>query len=109
MTAVAGFCPVCGRESLMLGAAGHVTCGHLECPRPDAASELLADRETEHIVVFDRTGYTIRHPLRERLDDALMACALHAYCLLHRRPDGRYRATQAGTARRWMWEPITRE
>lgn len=107
MIQLTGFCPACGREGLVTGEGGGITCFAAGCPRPTAVTELLADRETAHIVMFDQRGYTIRHPLWERLDDALMTCSLHAYCLLNRQPDGRYRASQTGTARRWAWEPIT--
>lgn len=39
---VAGICPACGWHSLFLGAGGFVTCSRLECPAPEAASDLLA-------------------------------------------------------------------
>jgi hypothetical protein len=61
--AIRGHCPACGWASLFVGEGGHLTCSQLECPRPDAAHAILADRETEHIVQFDDTGFTIRHPL----------------------------------------------
>ena len=41
--------------------------------------DLLNDPETEHIVSFTKTGFTVKHPLRERLNDALLSCALHRY------------------------------
>jgi hypothetical protein len=51
--------------------------------------------------------FTVRHPLRERLDDALMECALHDMTAgldgPPRRP-GRYRVTVAGGG--WSWEPL---
>jgi hypothetical protein len=53
-------------------------CCWPDCPRPTAAHEILADRETEHIVDLGTEGFTLRHPLRERLDDALMDCDVHA-------------------------------
>jgi hypothetical protein len=68
---VQGFCPVCGSESLFLGAGGYVTCSRIDCPEPDAVSSLLDDRETAHIVTFRELDFTIRHPLRERLRDEL--------------------------------------
>jgi hypothetical protein len=48
-------------------------------PRPGAASEILADRKTEHIVEITNSGWAIRHPLAERLDDALMTCERTPY------------------------------
>ncbi|MFC8723700.1 hypothetical protein [Streptomyces bacillaris] len=38
---VAGHCPACSRTSLYLAPSGHVTCAHINCPTPDAASTLL--------------------------------------------------------------------
>ncbi len=104
---VQGFCPVCGSESLFLGSGGYVTCGWIECKRPTAVSDLLDDRETEHVVQFDENEFTVRHPLHERLDDALMDCKLHAY-LSHRGGPpvalGRYRARLDGLT--WTWERL---
>lgn len=86
----------CG-ETLHLGEGGFVTCMKLECPAPDAASSILEDQETEHVVTFTLTGFTIRHPLKERLGDALLTCDLQE--LLSAQGDapqvhGRYRAFQ---------------
>lgn len=39
--AVQGRCPACSRSTLILGAGGHVTCSHLDCPAPTAADEVL--------------------------------------------------------------------
>lgn len=92
---IRGHCPACGWASLFVGEGGYLTCSRLECPQPDAAHRILADRETEHIVQFDDDGFTIRHPLRERLDDELMRCDLHQHCARLPGPPsvvGRYRA-----------------
>ncbi len=75
---VMGFCPACGGESLFLGDGGYVTCGRVECPRPDAVSEILSEREIHHIVHLYEATFTVLHPLRERLDQALLTCDLHA-------------------------------
>lgn len=77
MSAVAGYCPMGCGSTLFLGAGGYVTCSDLECPRPDAATTILDDAEHEHIVEIGPRTFTVRHPLRERLDDQLMDCALH--------------------------------
>lgn len=91
----------CG-EQLIQGEGHQVWCCHSACPRPTAAAEILADPETGHIVTFTDDGFTIRHPLRERLDDALMTCPLHAG-LMDGTLDagewlepGQYRAVQKG-------------
>lgn len=48
---VSGHCPACGRTALFLGDGEYVTCAHLECPRPDAAADLL-----DHPPFRTRTG-----------------------------------------------------
>ena len=93
---VQGFCPRGCGETLLLGDGGHVTCGYLECPDPSAADTILRDRETEHIVLFGEKGFSIQHPLRERVDGELFDCRLHACCRALGGPPrtpGRYRAT----------------
>jgi hypothetical protein len=104
---VAGFCPMgCGR-TLFLGEGGHVTCSVIECPNPTAVTDLLHDAETEHVVVFHDVGWSITHPLRERLDGDLSGCALHQFLEgLYGPPilPGRYRARLVGE--RWTWERL---
>lgn len=105
--AVAGYCPMgCGR-TLFLAAGGCVTCSFISCPRPTAVDDLLEDQESEHIVQFDPDEFTVRHPLRERLDDALMDCDLHHYIASLPGPPvrpGRYRARQREGG--WTWETL---
>lgn len=104
---IQGWCPMgCGR-TLFVGNGGYITCSYIHCPRPDAVADLLHDNEIEHIVAFSETGFTVRHPLRERLDDALMSCFLHEEIAAMSGPPvkpGRYRARskQAGG---WTYEP----
>ena len=101
---VAGYCPACGKQSLRLMARGHVTCCRLDCPHPDAASVILHDPETQHIVQLGETEFTVRHPLIERLGDALMDCDLHAEIAAGDGPPfavGKYRVSGTAGARRW--------
>lgn len=104
---VQGHCPYgCGR-TLFLADGGYVTCSYIHCPRPDAVADLLDDREVSHIVVFGEGTFTVRHPLRERLDDALMTCVLHEHIAGLDGPPvrpGRYRAH--GAAGKWSWEAL---
>jgi len=83
VSGVRGFCPMGCGSTLILGSGGGVTCGYLDCPRPEAPSELLAIAETEHVVHFYETNFAILHPLRERLDivdyEGLEDCPLHQY------------------------------
>ena len=55
---VQGRCPACSRTTLILGVGGYVTCSHLECPDPSAASDLL-DRQTVGTWPGDRCEITI--------------------------------------------------
>jgi Family of unknown function (DUF6085) len=74
---VQGCCPMGCGETLFLGSGGYVTCSLDLCPAPDAASRLLATRETDHLVEIGADGFNVQHPLRERLDGALFGCDLH--------------------------------
>lgn len=81
LTLATCYCPMgCGR-TLLLDGDGHLFCSWYECPNPSAADEILSDRETQHLVILTDSGFTVRHPLRERLGDALMRCDLHAELL----------------------------
>lgn len=107
---VHGNCPACGRQSLFVAKDGYITCGRVDCPRPDAATGILSDAETCHVVVLDETAFTIRHPLIERLDDALMQCSLHEYLAGLDGPPaapGRYRVT--GQPGKLAWLPVAEE
>lgn len=79
-TPVKGHCPACGWSGLFVDDSGFITCPQYDCPNPSAAADILDDRETQHLVTFTEQGWTIRHPLRERLDDQLTACALNDAC-----------------------------
>ncbi|MET7477976.1 DUF6085 family protein [Streptomyces sp. NPDC005648] len=95
---VPGYCPMgCGQTLERRGTDGVIQCQATRCPRVYAVQDLLTDRETEHIVQFDTTGFTVRHPLRERIGDALMQCTLHRHCASLSGPPadpGRYRAVR---------------
>jgi hypothetical protein len=111
---VEGYCPMgCGR-TLFLGDGGDITCSYLHCPNRGAVAEILADSETQHIVWFGETTFTMLHPLRERLADedaqaALAACRLHEHINAMDGPPvapGKYRAA-ARTGAGWKWELVT--
>ena len=100
----------CG-ETLFLGNGGYVTCSYIPCPRPDAASDILDDDCAQHIVQLDEAQFTIRHPLRERLDDELMHCALHDW-LLHEGPPelpGRYLVAWTSDIGEATWTPLSED
>lgn len=107
---VAGYCPMGCGQTLFVGGAGCVTCSYIGCPRPSAVDELLADGETEHIVTIREDGFTVQHPLRERLDDDLHECELHqelqAGGCMPAWELGRYRVHVLDDGRRWDLEPL---
>jgi hypothetical protein len=110
---VAGFCPACGHKSLRLsvvGGAGYITCSRLECPEPNLVTDLLDNRETEHIVTITEEGWTIRHPIRELIDDRFMHCDLHEYMVSIAGPPivpGRYRVSRDDET--WSWYRLDEE
>jgi hypothetical protein len=106
----------CG-QTLFAASGGYVTCSLLGCPNPTAVSDILEDRETEHLVTIDAGSFTVRHPLRERLDDNILTCSLGefvagAYTSMGAlvRAGGHFRArhtkTPAGSAT-WIFTDLT--
>lgn len=100
MVKVAGFCPMgCGETLFVVNARdmrARVECCHEGCARPTAVDELLADVETDHIVEFGADGFSVQHPLAERLDGDLFTCTLHEQLGALDGPPaapGRYRVT----------------
>lgn len=111
---VAGYCPMgCGR-TLFLGEGGTITCCYLHCPDRLAADRILAGALIAAEIDRLPSTFTIRHPLRERIDDELLRCALHEYVAGLDGPPvrpGRYRAV--GEGEQWIWraapDPATTE
>src|SRR4051812_32080115 len=91
---VQGYCPLGCGPTLHRNDQDMIVCRKEGCPQPTAVSSIIADRESEHVVTFEPAGFTVRHPLRERLDDELIRCLLHEYLALlpgPPKPPGRYR------------------
>lgn len=92
---VQGFCPMgCGR-TLYRNVYGRISCAYSKCPEPLAVDTILSVAETEHIVTLTANDYTIKHPLRERLGDALLTCGLGSWLNSFAKPPnkpGTYRA-----------------
>lgn len=83
----------CG-ETIHLMGSGMLGCVNYQCPDKGAAQKILSDTETEHVIVYKGGTYVVRHPLRERIGDALVECALAAVVFGlsdHPQQDGRYR------------------
>lgn len=120
MDMIVGNCPMgCGR-TLFLGEGGHVTCSWVECPNPGAVDTILSTTETEHIVVVTDTGFNVKHPLRERVDDDLFHCTLWSdlaglsgppakpgtYRVTKHEPDG-YSESYRGDGIGWDFEELS--
>lgn len=101
---VEGYCPECGSDSLEVDLPGFdlvsspVHCMAPGCPRPDAAHIILQDAQTEHVVTFTGDGFTLRHPVRERINDDLLRCPVHRWISDHDPglSPGRYRVIVDG-------------
>lgn len=103
---VNGYCPMgCGR-TIYTNVMGEVHCADPGCPRFDAVDQILNEQETEHVVRLSYDGWSMKHPLRERLDDELLHCAAGAVAagLGGRRPFGTYRLYEAGGD--WHWDRL---
>jgi hypothetical protein len=108
---VQGYCPMGCGPTLFLGSGGYVTCSWIRCPCPTAVADLLEDREDHHIVVLGDETFSIRHPLRERLEGVLFDCGLHAYLTALAGPPrvpGRYRVTPTAAVDGWAFTPLFR-
>ncbi len=116
---VGAYCPMGCGQTLHLGAGGLISCLAPACPRKHAVQQLLSESETEHIVTlrddaltwqfnketgFDEQvspgvfygSFTVRHPLRERVELADLAdCKLLRPHLSRNDPGeaGTYRVT----------------
>lgn len=103
---VFGYCPMGCGQTLKLLSNGFIVCETPDCPRAGAATEILADPETEHIVELNLSDFTLRHPLQERLDDKLMNCRLHMYIANmsgSEYPPGRYRVQKTDNSEKPPW------
>lgn len=92
-----GFCPLgCGRTLCIPAGDDRITCSNVDCPQRRAVNDLLQEEETEHLVHLEH-GFTIRHPLRERIGFELESCPLHDWMMTHRPSEadhpGLYRVT----------------
>jgi hypothetical protein len=75
MVMVEGRCPACGGRLHLEG--NRLACMASVCPRPTAAHEILNEpQRQDHIVSLSEDGYSVQHPLVERLDNELLNCPL---------------------------------
>lgn len=82
---VRGYCPMGCGESLVLEAA-RIRCDDFACRNRDAVHEILANPETQHIVRLDESDFSVKHPLRERIEDELFECPVFSKIALMDHP-----------------------
>jgi hypothetical protein len=71
-----GHCPMGCGETLM-AEDGLVLCAKTTCPDRLRVTQILDCAETEHVVEFAETSFTVQHPLHERAGQ-LFGCRFHA-------------------------------
>lgn len=99
------YCPMgCGKT--LYACYDEIRCYHSDCPRPTAAHEILSEPQTDHVVQIHSGEFTLKHPLRERLDNGLFGCTLGNYLMDEKPPafPGRYVIRAEGD--NWMWERL---
>jgi hypothetical protein len=88
-------CPMCSERKLHILVSGVIRCLNRKCPRPMGAQEILDGDPGADIVQIDEGGFSILHPLRERIDGGLFDCPVNKAILAMAEPPappGRYRA-----------------
>lgn len=91
MIRLQGYCPMgCGQtlHAEEMQAENKIVCMGESCPDPLAVQNILSNPEMEHIIHFDEDGFTVHHPLRERIGDSLFDCHLHRVCIGFSGPPG---------------------
>lgn len=84
---IRGYCPMGCGETLAVRliyvaaideklAPAFIYCTNPLCPKLEAVQEILDDPETEHVVTFNTFMYSMKHPLRERINGELLSCRL---------------------------------
>ncbi|WKN53792.1 DUF6085 family protein [Rhodococcus opacus] len=105
---VRGYCPMGCGATLFAGYGGYIACSNPVCPNPTAVADILDVRETEHIVTLRADEFTVRHPLRERVENELEECRFHRLLAAldgPPEPPGTYRVT-VSASNVWTWERV---
>lgn len=89
---------MCG-HTIYLTLDGQLVCGNGSCPDRLAAHKLLHEPERDHVATVEDGRFNLKHPLRERINDDLLSCSIHArLSKLRALPStsGAYRITEHG-------------
>lgn len=98
MRIVRGYCPMGCGETLILDGA-RIKCSDFACSNPEAVHLILDNSETEHVVRIDEDDFSVKHPLRERIEDDLFECTVFRKIALMDHPyqePGIYRVSVVG-------------
>jgi hypothetical protein len=79
-------CPMGCGPTLHLSPAGVIRCLDRQCPNPMAAQKILENADSADLVQIDAGGFSILHPLRERLDNGLFNCPVNMHLAALREP-----------------------
>jgi hypothetical protein len=86
----------CG-ETLEVVSAGRIMCQEPTCPRPYAVRDLLKDNRVGHVAEFAADGFTLHHPMHERVSDQFQNCSVIRELRSHTTPPvgpGRYQVVE---------------
>ena len=93
---VVGYCPMGCGPHLHVMSGGMIMCLAPGCPNPGAVTHLISQPQSHlDVVQIDEDGFSILHPLRERLDGSLFDCPVNKALLAMPAPPappGKYRA-----------------
>jgi hypothetical protein len=90
------YCPMGCGNTLHVMPVGVIRCLLKGCPDPMAVQKILSQPESHlDVVQIDEDGFSILHPLRERIDGSLFDCPVNRRLALLEEPPappGRYLA-----------------
>jgi hypothetical protein len=78
MVDVKGRCPACGSETLFVGDGGYLTCSRIDCPHPDAASQILAEfwqarQHSAYTFCAQNVGHVTTEAYAKKITEKLLA------------------------------------
>jgi hypothetical protein len=90
------YCPMGCGNTLHVMASGGIQCLLKGCPDPHSVQKILGQPESHlDVVQIDEDGFSILHPLRERIEGNLFDCPVNRDILARGAPPalpGKYRA-----------------
>jgi hypothetical protein len=82
---IKGYCPMGCGETLWAALDAGVVCLNRHCPDPRVVAKVLADPEVGHVARIDASGWTLMHPLHERLGEQpeMFTCGISKWLRAH--------------------------